>query len=105
MITSGDGKHRVWLKKEVLDDGIVYILGGGDTSHIGGTVIKEPKKEIQTMGVEGHRDLEVLIPLAEAASKKYGLRVAVTGGIHINNASKSDIELVVKNCRDLLTCI
>ena len=105
MITLGEGKHKVWLKEERMDDGIVYILGGGEESHIGGVAIKSPEKDVQTIGIDKHRDLDVLIPLAEAACKKHGCRVVATGGIHIDNASKSDIEIVVKNCRDLLKCI
>ncbi|MDO9537814.1 MAG: hypothetical protein Q7J68_05810 [Thermoplasmata archaeon] len=105
MITAGEGKHKVWLDKIELEHGIVYVLGGGGRSHIGGAVYAEPGEGEKVIKLEDHRDLEVLIPIAREASAKYGLPVLATGGIHIDNATKEEIEHIVKNCKELLKCI
>jgi len=105
MITAGEGKHMVWLRKQELDKGLVLMLGGGDSSHIGGAAYVTPDGEEDVLEVKGHRDLDVLLPIARAASEKYGVPVMAVGGIHIDNASKSDIELLVSNCKELLKCI
>ncbi len=102
---AGEGRYKVWLEKKELDRGLVYILGGGEKSHIGGVVYKEPGKEAQTIKVQGHYDLEVLLPIAKAVCQKYGLPVTVTGGIHIDNATKDEIDKIIENCKELLKCI
>jgi hypothetical protein len=83
----------------------MYIIGGGERSHIGGVVICEPNKESQIIRLEGHYDDIVLKPIAEAACKKYNKRVAAIGGIHIDKASKEEINLLVNNCMELIKCI
>ena len=105
MITAGEGKHKVWLRKQELDKGLVLMLGGGESSHVGGAAYVTPDGDEDMMEVKGHHDMEVLLPIARAASKKYGVPVMAVGGIHIDNASKSDIELLVSNCQELIKCI
>ncbi len=105
MITAGEGKYKVWLKREELDPGLVYTLGGGERSHIGGVVYKAPGREARYIDIEGHYDLEVLVPIADEACKKYDRPVVVTGGVHIDNATKDEIDLLVANCMELLKCI
>ena len=74
---------------------LVYMLGGGQRSHIGSVVMKIPQKEVIIMKLEGHYDQDVLIPIAEAAPQKYHKKVVALGGIHIDNASKEDRKSVV----------
>jgi hypothetical protein len=105
MITSGEGKYKVWLEKKKVDDGIIYILGGGEKSHIGGIVICEPGKPSNAIRLEGHYDDIVLKPIAEEACKKYNTKVVAVGGVHVDNASKDEINILVNNCKELVKCI
>jgi hypothetical protein len=105
MITSGDGKFQVWLEEKKIGDDLLYILGGGERTHIGGIVFCEPNKEPQIIRLEGHYDDIVLKPIAKTACKKYGTKVVAIGGIHVNDATKDDIERLVENCRELEKCI
>jgi hypothetical protein len=105
MITYGEGKYKVFLEEKKIDDDLIYILGGGERSHIGGVVICERDREPQVIRLEGHYDDIVLKPIAEAACKKYNKRVAAIGGVHVDNASEEEIELLVKNCKELVKCI
>jgi hypothetical protein len=102
---AGTGRLKVWLEKKHLDSGLVYILGGGERSHIGGIAYKEPGKDAQVIRIPEHYDLKVILPIAEAACQKYDVPVAVTGGIHIDNATADEIDTIIKNCRELLECI
>ncbi|MCK5024265.1 MAG: hypothetical protein KAR56_01460 [Thermoplasmata archaeon] len=104
-IIAGNGRYKVWLEKKVLDHGLSYTLGGGEKSHIGGLVYKELDAEAKVIKVQGHYDLEVLLPIAEAACLKYKQPVVVTGGIHIDNATKDEIDIIINNCKELLKCI
>jgi len=105
MITSGEGKYKVFLEENKNGDDLIYILGGGERSHIGGVVICEPGKKSQVIRLKGHFDDIVLKPIAEAACKKYNTKVVAVGGVHVDNASQEEIDLLVKNCRELVKCI
>jgi hypothetical protein len=105
MITSGEGKYKVRLKKEQIGEDILFILGGGEKSHIGGVVICEPGKKAQAIRLEGHFDDIVLKPIAQTACKKYKTKVVAIGGVHVNNATKEEINLLVKNCKNLVKYI
>ena len=60
MLTSGEGKYKVWLKQEKIGDNLLFVLGGGEKYHIGGVVICEPDKKAQAIRLEGHFDDIVL---------------------------------------------
>jgi hypothetical protein len=105
MITSGEGKYKVFLDKKELNSELIFILGGGERSHIGGVVICEPGKKSQIIRLEGHYDDIVLKPIAEAACKKYNTKVVAVGGVHVDNASVQEIDLLVKNCKELVKFI
>lgn len=105
MITAGSGKYTVWLRMEELGENRLYMLGGGERTHIGGVVVKEPDNEIQVIRLGGHYDHQVLEPIAIAACEKYSTTVVVVGGIHVDNASKNEIEKLVENCKELEECI
>jgi len=105
MITSGEGKYKVFLEKKVIGNDLIFILGGGEKSHIGGYVFCSPGKDPQIIKISGHYDDVVLKPIAEAACKKYKTKVIAVGGVHIDNATKDEIEILVNNCHDLLRYI
>ena len=77
MITSGEGKYKVFLEKHQLDDGLIYMLGGGQRSHIGGIVLCEPNKKPQILKLGNHYDYIVLEPIAKEACKKYKIKTAI----------------------------
>ena len=102
MITSGEGKYKVWLEEKQIGEDRIYILGGGEKTHIGGVVICEPGKKTQMLKLKGHYDYIVLKPIAEKACKKYKKRVIALGGIHIDNATKQEIDKIVDNCKKMI---
>ena len=102
---AGEGKYRVWLKIEKLDDGVVCILGGGERSHVGGLVVAEPGKKPFVHRREGHYDDLVLLPIAESACARFNKTVTAVGGVHVDNATKAEIDILVANCMELAKCI
>ncbi|MCI0497619.1 MAG: hypothetical protein L0Z54_04940 [Thermoplasmata archaeon] len=92
----------MWLRVERAGEDVVLILGGGDSPHIGGVVLKVPGEEARTLVHGTHRDLEVLAPLAEGASEVLGTTVVAVGGIHIDRATTEEIRSVVENCQRLV---
>jgi hypothetical protein len=102
MLTYGKGKYKVWLEQKKIGKDLIYFLGGGEKPHIGGIIFCEPGKKTRITKFQGHYDHIVLRPIAEAACKKYKTKVVAIGGIHIDNASKYEIDILVENCRALL---
>jgi len=92
----------VWLRRYEIGEDLVFFLGGGERSHVGGVVIAEPGKKIQAIRLSGHYDDIVLKPIAETACKKYKTKVIAIGGVHVDNATKEEINLLVKNCEKLV---
>ncbi len=99
MITSGSGKYRVWLEKHQVGSDLVYILGGGERPHVGGVVLCEPGKKPLVLSRQGHYDTVVLEIIAKAACERYHVTAVAVGGIHIDGATKEEIEVLVRNCR------
>ena len=97
MLTSGKGKYKVWLEQKKIGQDLVYFLGGGQKPHIGAIIVCEPNKKTKVTKFQNHYDFIVLKPIAEAACKKYQIKVVAVGGIHIDNANKEEIDLIVKN--------
>jgi len=102
MLTSGKGKYKIWLEQKRIGKDIVYFLGGGEKPHIGGIIFCEPGKKTKITKFQGHYDYIVLKPIAEAACKKYKTKVVAVGGIHIDNAKKEEINLIIKNCHNFI---
>jgi len=102
MITSGKGKYKVWLKRDKIGEDLVFFLGGGERSHIGGVVICEPGKPTQVIRLKGHYDDIVLKPIAELACKKYKIKVVAIGGVHVDHATKQEIDLLIENSKKLV---
>jgi hypothetical protein len=102
MITFGRGKYKVWLKREKIGDDQVFYLSGGERSHIGSVVICEPGKNAHIIRLSGHHDDIVLKPIAEKACKKYKNKIVALGGVHIDHATKQEIDRLVKNCAKLV---
>jgi hypothetical protein len=44
----------------------------------------------------------VLQPIAELACKKYKTKVIALGGVHVDHATKQEIDLLVENCKKLV---
>lgn len=105
MNTFGEGKYRVWLRAEEIGSDLLLILGGGERPHIGAMVLKIPGRPAEIVTLDNHYDHVVLEPIAEAASDRYQKKVVAIGGVHVENASKDEIDLLVKNCKELIKFI
>jgi len=105
MITSGEGKYKVFLQEKHIGKDRLYILTGGEQPHLGGVVLCRPDEQTKVISHGTHKDHVVLTPLAEHACTKYNTTIIAVGGIHINNATQEEIEQIQKNCKELESCI
>lgn len=107
-VESGSGKHKVFLFATVTTQGILAHLVGGEEPHLGAVVLSIPRPSLanpevvsctsSTIPLVGHKDDEAARPLAEMLARATGAPVSVAAGIHIDNATGDDIELLQKNC-------
>jgi hypothetical protein len=100
-ISTGEGNYQVWLEQHNIGSDILFILGGGENTHIGGIVVGEPNKAPEIIRLGNHYDHYILTPIIETAQKHYDSTIVAIGGIHIDNASKTDINILIQNCKKL----
>lgn len=88
------------------------IIGGGERFHIGACAIafvqpslKNPEKltgTVSVMTVPGHKEDELARSAALALAKALQTTVVVTVGIHLEQASKEDIQKLVSLFEELV---
>ncbi len=101
MNTLNNGRYSVWVDKHWIGENLVLLVGGGEKPHIGGIVVCEPDKPPLIFSLPNHRDTIILEIIAFSACKKYNTTCVAIGGIHIDNASKEEINRIIENCRKL----
>ncbi|MEL7563375.1 MAG: hypothetical protein AAGU27_00600 [Dehalobacterium sp.] len=103
----GRDKHKIKLYVMVTDDGINVLLTGGEKAHVGGVVLTVPRQSLTGSGigsdswvvpVPGHKDTIAGEKVGTIICRKTGEVVAVTAGIHIDNALPEDLEMIMENC-------
>ncbi len=81
--------------------GISIYLCGGDRPHIGTAVLAEPRKSLTGQGWSctssvlnfcGHKDEDFARVLAETVCRKFRLPVNVCAGVHIDCATKEQLD-------------
>lgn len=93
-------KWKVDLNSFEMGDGLVLMLTGGNKPHIGAVALAIPYKQTSSaslLSVYGHKDGEIAKPLAEKVSKEIKKTVVVIVGIHLDNATKEDIQKFINN--------
>lgn len=93
-------KWKVNLESFNMGEDLVLMLTGGNKPHIGAVALAIPYKQTSSsslLTVYGHKDGEIAKPLAEQVSKKIKKTVIVIVGIHLDNATKLDINKLVNN--------
>jgi hypothetical protein len=101
----GEGRHRVWAEAMPAGEDIVIYIGGGEKAHVGSLSLADAGHAPLSASLPGHRDHLVSSRAAARVSKELGKTCVVVAGIHVDNATRPDIELLLNNsdkCLDLL---
>ncbi len=103
------GRHRIFLRSETIGQDTVVFVYGGNVHHIGGVSVAFPSKSqyrnvntvsVSTLSFPGHKDYVLASMLAERLCTSLKRSFVVCVGIHINNASKTEIDTAVEiSCR------
>jgi len=93
-------KWKVELDSYDMGEGLILTLKGGDKPHIGAVALAVPYKQTSSaslLSVYGHKDGEIAKPIAERIAKALRKTVVVVVGIHLDNATKDDIQKFIDN--------
>ncbi len=96
-VLCGEGRYRVWADLMEAGDDLLILIGGGECPHIGSVSLAEPGCSTKTISSPGHKERIVTTSASEMIAKATGKRCLVAAGIHIDNASKEEIALLLAN--------
>ena len=97
MISAGEGRYTVRLESHKIGNDMLVIITGGEEAHIGSATLIEAKGYLQTMIKKGHKDHVVSEKMANIIYDTIGKDLLVVCGIHIDDASKKEIDILVNN--------
>jgi len=105
-ITCGEGRYEISLRVQATADGLSGLLTGGEKPHVGGVAMSVPRmgqsggKTLCDTWITprpGHRDAELAARVSELICSDTHQTTAIVAGIHIGNAQKSEISILVEN--------
>jgi hypothetical protein len=112
-VNHGNGRYRVEALAVVCGNDIVVLLEGGEKWHIGATALAIPRPSLadssqiaastSVLCVPGHKEDDLIRRLSLDFASSLDCTVAVIGGIHIDNASLPEIDLLTENARCVFT--
>jgi len=114
-LSEGDKPYTVTACVVLCGKDIAVVIGGGEASHIGAAALASPRPSLKnTAEISasasvlcrlGHKDD---LPAREAAlrlASKFNTNVAVTAGLHIDDADSDDIAKLQHNFQQILEAI
>ena len=106
-VCTGQGIHIVKAVAVICGRDINICFGGGDTFHIGACALAVPRPSLSdstkisasasVLCVTSHKEDEIARSAALKLAAKFNTRVSVSCGLHIDNATPQDIEVLYKN--------
>lgn len=106
VFTCGEGRLSIQIQAILTGDGVAVFLTGGEKPHVGGVAMSVPRHPRTASGQRpqtwvtprsGHRDSDVATLVAEQLCRETGCCAAVIAGIHIDRASRQEIDALVQN--------
>lgn len=108
----GEGKYRVEAVAITCGRDVAVTVVGGSVPHIGATVLSVPRPSLadtsktssssSVICVTGHKDDELARNAASSLASELGGIVTVSAGIHVDNASQEDLEILENNFYNVL---
>lgn len=99
--SAGQGAFQVWARAWETEDGLVLGLFGGEKTHVGTVVLSVPRPSLSdpaqvsctssVLNLVGHKEEDLLRPLAEEAARRLRRPVVAVAGIHVDGATKEQI--------------
>lgn len=107
--SAGKGKHKVQLALLLAGKDLVTVISGGNCPHVGAVAVAIPRPSLKnpsklsatssTFTMVGHKDDEIARVASLELARELNRVVVVAAGIHLNNASDTDIQKLVQNSK------
>ena len=112
----GDGIFKVIAEVKIIGDDLMISVWGGTKPHIGSISVSVPRLGLQdntTMSATssiinliGHKDEVVARKFSEQFAAKFNKNAIATAGIHIDDITENQINILMQNmtdlCRDIM---
>ena len=102
---------KINIKAITIGEDLIAIISGGDSPHIGCVTLSTPRPSLSdskvisattsVLNLIGHKDDEVARYVSHELSSKLNKNVVVTCGIHIDNITGEEINIIVKLLKEL----
>lgn len=104
-LSYGEGRLQVYVQATLTVDGLAIVLTGGERPHVGGMAMSVPRPlagrpDTWITPRQGHRDSDVATLVAELLCRETGCCTAVIAGIHIDQATPGEIDLLIQNSQE-----
>jgi hypothetical protein len=100
MICVGKGRYGVILEHYQIGRDRLIIIKGGEEEHIGSATLIERGDYLHTISKRGHRDDIVSERMAKIIYDNIEEDILVICGIHIDDATKDEIDILVNNAQE-----
>ncbi len=97
IISVGKGRYGIKLESYSIGKDMLIVITGGEEEHIGAATLIETKGHLQTIIKRGHKDHVISQRVANIIYDTIGDDLLVVCGIHIDDASKDEIDILVNN--------
>ncbi len=111
-IQEGQGKYEVTLQTVKSGEDLTVIIHGGEKPHIGAIAVSIPRPSLKNVAIMsattsvitlvGHKEDDLAKEIAEDITKITGRTTIVIAGLHINQASPKDIDILISNVNKLV---
>ena len=115
-LSVGDGIFKIIAEVKIIGDDLMISVWGGTKPHIGSISVSVPRPGLQgntTMSATssiinliGHKDEVVARKFSEQLAAKFNKNAIATAGIHIDDITENQINILMQNmtdlCRDIM---
>lgn len=106
-VESGEGRYQIQLTAVLCGRDLSVTITGGESPHIGAVCLAQYEDErnsatVSTICVYAHRDDQPAAVCAKDISSRLKCTATVSVGIHIDNATPEEINILNQNC---MNCI
>lgn len=96
------GRLKIYARLFHIGDDLQIFLYGGK-AHLGAVALASPEGEKSCCSVNGHRDYEPALKMADRLSTALGKRVGISCGIHYDRLKRSELAEILDLCERLTT--
>ena len=122
-LSEGESPYGIWAEIRPIGEDVQISVGGGDRDHIGAVALAEPSvtvhpvtgeavsltagessgfSRIQLLSAAGHKDAAIAQMFAGAFCDAFQVNVSAVAGVHIDQATDEEIDILMGNASALL---